>query len=65
MLPVMQKQLPGDLFAFSPLAKIEVPLRQAAAGNAHPRCIYFFKSPHSQKEHHPLGGVLFGGVRGI
>jgi len=28
-----------DSFAFSPLAKIDVPLRPAAAGNARPRCI--------------------------
>ncbi len=28
-----------DSFTFSPLAKIKVPLRPAAAGNAHPRCI--------------------------
>ena len=29
----------GDSFAFLPLAKIKVPLRPAAAGNAYPRCI--------------------------
>ena len=34
-----EEQSERDLFAFSPLAKIKIPLRPAAAGNARPRCI--------------------------
>ena len=43
-----------------PDGKINVPLRQAAAGSARPRCNdHSISDPSYQKEHHPVGWCSF------
>ncbi len=44
MTPYFVWRYRPDLFAFSPAVKIKVPPSVPLAGNAHPRCIYKFKS---------------------
>ena len=63
---VFQYIFPSRKRSPSRLAKIMVPLRPAAAGNAHPRCILIFESPQvHQKRGHPVGDLFFGGLEGI
>ena len=53
----------------SRVARINERLRQAVAGNAHPRCILLFESPslkyRTNKKHRPKAALFIGGLEEI